>query len=198
MSNTKWQSVTKQDLIIEVWEAIDCESVGRVELERIQKALIQQFGAGADQSPASIARAVADEGAVLRHPEVLQCDYDWRVRKLSDENLAAELRFTSLPEAIHSFARVEELRIEHSEDAKEFERLRKSLIQARDESQLAGRSKVSTDQQREAAREIAEWLSVWLRAPQLFADWLDLRMRSAEFKKKFPQITPITQILSEK
>ena len=70
----RWRSRTKQDLVIEVWEALDCESVGARELEQIQEALRERFGEGALASPAAIARMVADEGAVLRHPEVCECD----------------------------------------------------------------------------------------------------------------------------
>jgi hypothetical protein len=36
-------------------------------------------------------------------------------------------------------------------------------------------------------KEISEWLSVWLQSPELFSDWLDLRRRSPEYKKKFPE-----------
>ena len=35
MSKQKWNARTKRDLIIEVWERLDCESVGRIELEAI-------------------------------------------------------------------------------------------------------------------------------------------------------------------
>ena len=69
---------TKAELIIEVWEHLDCESVGAKELEAIQRAVRDRFGAGAVASPASIARTLADEGAVLRHPEVIECDASWR------------------------------------------------------------------------------------------------------------------------
>ena len=63
-----WQSRTKRDLIIEVWEALDCESVGARELEQIQQVLAEELGLGAVESPGSIARVVADVGAALRHP----------------------------------------------------------------------------------------------------------------------------------
>ena len=38
MSATKWRARTISDLMIEVWEALDCESVGSKELEQIQQA----------------------------------------------------------------------------------------------------------------------------------------------------------------
>jgi hypothetical protein len=50
---------------------------------------------------------------------------------------------------------------------------------------LTAHSKIVAETQRAEAKEISEWLRVWLVAPELFRDWLDLRMRSAEFRKKF-------------
>src|SRR3982750_2752266 len=67
-----WAARTKNDLIIEVWEKLDCESVGAAEVEAIEIVLNEQFGPGAVDSPMEIARAVADEGADLRHSELME------------------------------------------------------------------------------------------------------------------------------
>jgi len=40
-------------------------------------------------------------------------------------------------------------------------------------------------QKREEKQEIASWFRVWLEAPDLFADWLDLRKESPEFQRRF-------------
>lgn len=179
--------MTKVDLMIEVWEALDCESVGRAELERVQKELIETLGEGAVESPASIARTLADEGAVLRHPEVLKCDFDWRERRLGANQSDAQLDFSSLAAAISSFAEVEQRRLDATDNSEEHVRLRKILTDARQETQLAAQSRLLSIEQRNEAREISEWIAVWLRSPQLFADWLDLRMRSAQFRKTFSE-----------
>lgn len=34
--------------------------------------------------------------------------------------------------------------------------------------------------------EIARWFKVWLEVPDLFYDWLDMRQKSREFRRKFP------------
>jgi len=185
-SENKWKSRTKHDLMIEVWEALDCESVGRKELKQIQGVLIERFGEGAVESPAAIARTLADEGAALRHPEVFEFDSEWRKQSLAHTNLGTELSFSSLPEALASFEKLETKRHELDNNGKERERLRLIVINARQQCQLTAESSVLKSEQREEAKEISEWLAVWLRSPQLFPDWLDLRMRAAEFKKKFP------------
>jgi hypothetical protein len=185
MSSRKWQSNTVPDLIIEVWEKLGCESVGRRELEEIQKALLERFGAGAVNSPAAIARAVADEGAALRHPEIFECDYAWRVKTLAEQSKVGQLNFSSLSDALASFGKVEQKRLAIGSDANEIKLLREVVSMAKQEAQLAADSRVLSDAQRQEAREIVEWIIVWLRSPPLFADWLDLRMRTSEFRIKF-------------
>ena len=74
MKEHKWKSRTKHDLMIEVWEHLDCETVGARELEEIERAVRERFGDGAVESPVRVARLLADEGAELRHAEVLELD----------------------------------------------------------------------------------------------------------------------------
>lgn len=180
-----WQSRTKRDLIIEVWEALDCESVGAHELEQIQQVLGKELGFGAIESPGSIARAVADEGAALRHPEVFECDLKWREGQLAVTSNS--LDFSGLKVALESFGEVEVRRreLEKRKDSGSLQRLRELITVARQHSLLIARSKIVAEPQRAEAKEISEWLRVWLVAPEMFRDWLDLRMRSAEFRKSF-------------
>ncbi len=182
--NKEWRSRTKRDLIIEVWEALDCESVGARELEQIQQVLQEKLGEGAIESPAAIARVVADEGAALRHPEVFECDLKWREGKLSATS--NKLDFSSLATALESFTEVEGRRASaEQKDDGALRRLREVIAGARQDALLVARSKVIPDSQQAEAKEISEWLRVWLVTPELFRDWLDLRMRSAEFQKRF-------------
>jgi len=182
----RWNSRTRHDLIIEVWEDLDCESVGARELEQIQQALRERFGDGALESPASIARTVADEGAVLRHPEVFNYDSRWRERNLTGQSLNG-LNFSSLSEALESFSKIEDIRRElHTNgDKKGVEQLRLAIASTRKDCLLIARSKIVAESQRVQAKEVSKWLMVWLQSPELFSDWLDLRRRSPEFRKSF-------------
>lgn len=179
----RWNSRSKPDLIIEVWEHLDCESVGARELEQIQQALLERFGEGAVESPATIARAVADEGAVLRHPEVFDCDLRWRRQSLPDNFL----NFSSLSTAFQSMVKLEEQRLELqiSDDARGLAQLRDLVSGARKDSLLQARSRIIAAVHREESKEIVHWLTIWLQAPELFSDWLDLRRRAPEFRKQF-------------
>ena len=187
MAATHWLARTTPDLIIEVWEALNCESVGARELEQIQEALRARFGEGAVESPAAIARTVADEGAVLRHPEVFDYDAEWRERKLAETRLPEEWSFANLSQASESFVKLDEQRqrLEGANDEPGLKRLRDLISRVRAESQLIAQSNIIDDAGRAQAKEIANWLMIWLQSPELFLDWLDLRRRSPEFVEKF-------------
>ena len=187
MKANKWQARTRQELIVEVWEALDCESVGERELLAIQSVLRESLGAGAVVSPAAIARELADEGATLRHPEVLNCDTRWREEQLVDLFEPGTLDFSNLASAEASFETIEKARsaAEGNFNADKLKRLRELIVQYRQETQLVSRSQIIPQPERTVANEIAHWLAVWLEQPQLFPDWLSLRKRSAEYERKF-------------
>jgi hypothetical protein len=187
MTKRKWNARTKRELIIEVWECLDCESVGARELQQIQQVLLEQFGAGAAASPAVIARTVADEGAVLRHPEVFECDRSWREKNLKKWAFREVLNFSDLTAAFASVVKLEErrLQLQSDSDGQSLTDLRGVVVALRKDLLLKAHSKILDETQRQELKEIAYWLAVWLQAPELFSDWLDLRRRSPEFRKKF-------------
>ena len=193
MNARSWNARNKQDLIIEVWEYLDCESVGARELEQIQRALVEKFGEGAMTSPASIARIVADEGAVLRHPEIFEYDVKWREANLKKWEFRQELDFTDLSAAFASVVKLEErrLQLQLDREANGLKELRDIVLSVRKDLLLRGRSRICDAVARPQLKEISEWITVWLQSPELFSDWLDLRRRSAEYKKKFPEDTVV-------
>ena len=58
-----FEARNKTDLVIEVWEKLDCESVGAKEILAIEEVVLDRFGRSAVESPMVIARILADEGA---------------------------------------------------------------------------------------------------------------------------------------
>ena len=190
MKASKWHARTRQDLVIEVWEALDCESVGERELVAIMKVLAETLGPGAVVSPAMIARELADEGAVLRHPEVLQCDTKWREQQLTELFAGSDLEFGSLEAAAASLGMVETVRLaaRQAQDQVKLNRLRDLIERCRRDAELVSRSKIVSAHEQTVAREVAHWLSVWLRQPEIFFDWLSLRQRSPEYQEKFANV----------
>jgi hypothetical protein len=183
MKTNRWRARTKRDLTIEVWEALDCESVGARELKEIQTVVRQEFGDGGVDSPASIARTLADEGAVLRHPEVLSLDTEWRESELSALISPDELNLSDLAEASASIKKLDTLRrrLEAKSEQVQLSRLREMTLKLKQDALAVARSKTVERQKRLEAREVAHWLTVWLQSPDVFDDWLSLRQRSPEF-----------------
>jgi hypothetical protein len=182
-----WRSRTKIDLIIEVWEKLDCESVGAAEIEAIEEAVSARFGDAAVESPMRIARTLADEGAALRHSEIMQL---W-VARFADQPHEAEFRnlikTDDLDAAARSVKQIDNLRSKFLAvgDKDGLRLLREEVLEAKAAMQKASRDKQHDVTMRQVSAEIAEWLTIWLQSPELFENWIKLRRSSAEFNRKF-------------
>ena len=187
MKKTEWKSRTKLDLMIEVWEALDCESVGAQEIEAVSEAVGARFGEGAVESPARIARVLADEGAELRHAEVLELDARWRTADPYDAMFRNVLKFSTFDEAAASLKRLDNLRREFKRrsDREGQRRVHETVLRGKQRAQMISRNRSVNERKRAEKAEIAEWFTVWLRQPEIFDDWVALRRRSPEFKKQF-------------
>jgi hypothetical protein len=185
---------TRRELIILTWRGLGEPRVGAKELGSIHRALGEVFGPGAEQSPSAIARVLADEGAELHHPEVIECDARWREAQINRRtkrfrNLEKLLQkeWLSLGQAETLIEKFEELRqrFETESDRDALALLNSLAVSARAVAELIA-SDLHTDRQRRAEQtEIVEWLKIWIQTPNLFASWIELRKRSAEFKRKF-------------
>ena len=185
-----WHARTKDELIIEVWEKLDCESVGAAEIEAIETAVAAEYGQAAVDSPMIIARLLADEGAELRHPEIMRLfverasdrPYDAAFRNLMDTEC--------LRGALRSIRELNNLRQKYAaENDREGIRLaRQTALDAKRKLKATIDDARTEGLKRSVSIEIAEWLSVWLQTPDLFNDWVELRQRSAGFRETFGQI----------
>jgi hypothetical protein len=182
-----WFSRTKNDLIIEVWEKLDCESVGSTEIEAIESVLEDQFGTQAVESPMVIARLLADEGALLRHSEIMGL----YVKRASDRPYEAAFRnldrITDLKGAAAAIRNLENLRRKYrNENDKAGLRLvnEMGLQNKRAAVELSQRETLDGTA-RQMGAEIASWFTIWLQTPDVFDDWVALRQRSADFIEKF-------------
>ena len=184
---TKWTARTKRDLVIEVWEHLDCESVGATELEAIRAAVEARFGKGAVESPARIARLLADEGAELRHAEVLELDATWRGDDPYEAAFRNVLKFSDFAQAAASLKRLDNLRREFArrKDAEGARRVRETVLKGKQRAEMIARNTKVDERKRAEKSEIARWFTVWLQTPEIFDDWLELRRRSAEFRAQF-------------
>ncbi len=187
MKKHEWKARTKRDLMIEVWEHLDCESVGAKELEEIASAVHKRFGKGAVDSPASIARLLADEGAELRHAEVLEMDARWRAADPYDAMFRNVLKFSDFAQAAASLRRLENLRkeFERRNDREGLRRVRETALKGKRRAEMIGRNPSVDEKKRAEKTEIAQWFTVWLQQPGIFDDWLELRQQSKDFRERF-------------
>jgi Ni/Co efflux regulator RcnB len=186
---------TRNELTIEVWVSLGRAAVGEHELHEIQRAIAKRFGAGAVDSPAAIARLLADEGAELRHPEIIEFDARWRQKRIEkgvadfavfDRVEAAKPLRLKQAEAL--IKKLEKLRkkFERAGDAQALRSLRDEAVNARQTVQSLEKGERLSERVRGEQVEITEWLAVWIRTPTLFAEWLELRKRSTDFQQRFP------------
>jgi hypothetical protein len=193
-SRGKPAPAAERDRIIEEWESLGRSAIGELELSKIQASLRSAFGEHAVESPAAIARVLADEGAELRHPEIIEFDARWREAKIERESGPFK--------GLEDLASGKALRLRRAETLiKKLEKLRKKLegsgdqalsrqvkniaVNGRRITESLAHDLTLNETQRAQQAEIAEWLKVWIQTPSLFADWLELRRRSPDFQKKF-------------
>jgi hypothetical protein len=191
--NKSGMGPNRRDLIVSEWRRLGTVSIGTAELNRIQQAIGEVFGQHAIESPATIARELAHEGAELRHPEIIECDAHWREAKINNRLKTFD--------KVNALQAAEPLRLKQAESLiEQLEQLRDQFEQTGDD-QTAELRALAVDARRAALSrakdaslqiavrheqsEIAEWLMVWLETPNLFLQWLELRKSSPAFKERF-------------
>jgi len=165
----------KKQVIIELWRETGKQTAGASELEVLQQGLLARFGG--PESPASIARTLADHGVTLRHPEIMEADQRWRHARMTELFSPEDLSVGNLDSALALIQKIERLRREFGGDDPMFEHLRQSVRRMKGELELMTKPPL--------AQELAQWLTVWLQNPQIFEEWLSLRRATAEFQERF-------------
>lgn len=121
-----------------------------------------------------MARRLADEGAQLSHPDVLDEDVRWRSTTLFT---AEELKLDTPAAAV---TWMEKLSRRPDRD-----RFRLAVLNIKRELEFVVASQRTSEKDRQLALEIGQWLSIWLQNPLIFDDWFALRRKTAEFLQLF-------------
>ena len=182
------------EIIVSLWREFGGPAVGASELTRLQDALAEIFGRDKVPSPARIARELAQEGAALRHPEIIESDARWREAQIAGwMNAFQSLRLlqTDVPlqlnQAAAIIAELEEQRDRFLNTGDEVALAEVKTLgrEAREVAKNRSRDSLLSGSDREVQAEISEWFRVWLETPNLFNQWLELRRSSEAFKEKF-------------
>ena len=187
MSKDKVKPLTRSELVVETWKRLNSESLGSPEIEEIQKVQEVTLGDRGVESPASIARTLADIGVRLRHPDILDSDSAWRNANSFDSLDCGELDFDTIDACVRSVQTLSRLwdRLEKQHDARCLATVRTMILAIRQQLRLLSRSKTVSEQRKRVAVEAELWLGIWLQNPRIFDDWRDLRMNSPEFQRVF-------------
>ncbi len=183
---------SKRAVIVASWEAAGKPPVDARLLKSILAGLRTEFENDEPDGPAAIARVLADAGAELRHPEIIEADAEWRQARLESEANEAGLELIAaevmtLASAEMFILRLDNLRQQFRDaDQRALAHLRSIAAEARRLAQSIAKNRLSAQAIRIEQAEIAEWLKLWLQTPSLFNDWLELRRRSDEFRVRFP------------
>jgi hypothetical protein len=182
-----WKTRTKTDLIIEVWEKLDCESVGAKEIEAIEIAVREKFGLSASESPMKIARLLADEGAELRHAEILELDAARRTESPYDAMFRNILKFSDFKQTLVSIRHLENLRKKFliESDREGLRRVQEITIKGKRRAQMIAKNEKVAPEKRAEKQEIVEWFTIWLQNPAIFESWVNLRQKSPDFQERF-------------
>ncbi|MBK6587535.1 MAG: hypothetical protein IPG22_04365 [Acidobacteria bacterium] len=173
--------------MIEVWEKLDCESIGAAEIEAIETVVADQYGRSAVDSPMVIARLLADEGAQLRHSEIMSLYVERASDRPYDAALRNILSTSSLAATERSLRELENLRRKYkAENDKEGLRLvRETAIEGRKNVVKLVEKPNASEEARPLNEEIANWLRIWLETPEIFEQWVDIRRSSPDFVQMF-------------
>ena len=185
-----WNARTKDDLIIEVWEKLDCENVGAAEIEAVMTVVADHYGESAVESPMVIARLLADEGAQLRHSEIMNLYLARAADRPYDAALRNIVNINDLKTVAASIRNLENLRQNYSrENDKAGLRLVRDTAIKGKQSAVEKTEKKNLDAAvRQRNIEIVQWFTIWLQTPEVFESWVALRQRSPDFTAKFGDI----------
>src|SRR5215831_2751270 len=78
------------ETVVAIWRELGSPAVGARELTHLHGALAEKFGPDKVPGPARIARELAQEGASLRHPEIIESDARWRESQIAGQMNAFE------------------------------------------------------------------------------------------------------------
>src|SRR5256714_14524973 len=82
LSGNRSKDEVTRSRIVELWKQLGRPDVGAKELETIERALRDECTEDDPLTAAVIARILAEEGAGLRHPEVLEFDARQRAKQI--------------------------------------------------------------------------------------------------------------------
>jgi hypothetical protein len=183
MAGRKKSKSTKQE-VLEIWRTLALEHVGEGEIRAIQAELERRLGSGRRASRSYVAAVLAEAGIRV---EIDDKFVDPWMDPPYTRRLKGLLEFGDFVKAEGSIRKLDAAYREYRElgDRVGIGLVRTLMLRGRQRAAGLASNPRSSAEKREEKGEIANWFRVWLEAPDLFADWLELRKGSAEFRRRF-------------
>src|SRR5262245_43498944 len=89
------KQTAERRLIVDLWQQLGKPAVDARLLATIQSRLNAAPDSRELHGPAAIARLLADEGAELKHPEIIETDAAWRQARIETRTSESRLEFDS-------------------------------------------------------------------------------------------------------
>ncbi len=182
--DTQMKRLTKQQLVLEIYDREAMGEVTAAEIEIINRALIEEYGEGGAMEPAEIASILNQEELPIRFDQIFRMDsptekYEQIFRRLNGCG--------SLNEAEMTLRRVDELygQFQQAGDKTGMRFARQAVMRLKQQTAELSQSPKLSELRRIELGEIAQWATIWLQTPGLFAQWLELRKASAVYKTLF-------------
>ena len=172
---------TKKRKILEIARDLAVERFTPAELEQIRRQLVVRMGPECKTTHEYIAEVLEEAG--LGVSLTTQADAE----DLYEEEFRDLLHFATLEEAEMCLVRLDELwRKFRSEDEKAAaERVLEVARLGRRRAEMIARNQRVDARKREEKQEIMEWFSIWLKTPEAFFDWLEVRKQTPDYRKRF-------------
>lgn len=172
----------KKDLILAVATELDKQVYTPAEIEQIRRRLIAEHGEEGNTSADYVADVLLEAGMRV----VLSPHTDTQGRY--EEEFQDLLHFSTFEEAEMCLVRLDELFRKFTaegERAAAARVLEVGKLGHRRAEMIARNHKVDAKKRAEK-EEIAHWFSVWLKQPDAFFNWLEIRKQTPEFRQRFP------------
>lgn len=172
----------KKELILAVAGELEKPSYTPAEIEQIRRRLIAEHGEAGNTSADYVADVLLEAGmrVVLSPHTDTQGRYEDEFQDL--------LHFSTFEEAEMCLVRLDELLRKFTAEGERAAAARVLEVGqlGRRRAEMIARNHRVDAKKRAEKEEIANWFSVWLKQPDAFFDWLEIRKQSPEFQKQFP------------
>jgi hypothetical protein len=179
------ESATKKARILALARELGKPRFTPAEIEQIRRRLIAQLGERGKTSADSIMSVLEEAG--LRVVWSTRSDTQGHY----EEEFTDLLHFSTLDEAEMCLVRLDELlrKFLLEKETAAAERVRQVARLGRRRAEMIARNHKVEAPKRLEKQEIAAWFALWLKTPDVFFDWLELRKQSPEFQRQFPHGT---------